>query len=145
MGRGGELHALTGQARADRQRDSEVRLAGAGRPEQDHVLAGVQEVQLAEMLDDGLLDAALEGEVELLQRLAGREAGGLDAALAAVAVAGGDLGGEQRLGEALIAPLLLAGAVGQHRQRARRGRRLQRSEQVRQLRGGSAHAGIRAS
>ena len=119
-----------------------MRLAGAGRAEQDHVLARVQEVELAEVLDDGLLHAALEGEVELLQRLAGGEAGGLDAALAAVAVARGDLGGEQRLGEALIAPLLLAGAVGEHRQRPRGGRRLQRAEQVRQLGRGPAHAGI---
>jgi hypothetical protein len=82
---------LAGEAGADRQRDLTVRLAGAGRAQEDHVLAGVQEVELSEMLDDGLLDRALEGEVELLQRLAGREAGGLDAAFAAVAVAGGDL------------------------------------------------------
>ena len=39
------------------------------------------------------------------KRLAGGEPGGLDPALAAVAVAGGDLGAEQHLGEALIAPL----------------------------------------
>ena len=58
-------------------------------PSRIDVLARVQEVELAEVLDDRLLDAALEGEVELLQRLAGGEAGGLDAALAAVAVAGG--------------------------------------------------------
>ena len=81
----------------------------------------------------GLLDRALEGEVELLQGLAGREAGGLDPALAAVAVARGDLGGEQRLGEALVAPLLLAGALGELRQRPGGGRRLQRAEQVREL------------
>src|SRR4051812_33984296 len=69
------------------------------RAEQDHVLPGVQEVELPEVFDDGLLDRALEGEVELLQGLAGREPGGLDPALAAVAVAGGDLGRQQRLGE----------------------------------------------
>src|SRR4051794_5825887 len=68
-------------------------LAGAGRSEQDHVLAGVQEVELPEVLNDRLLDRALEGEVELLQGLAGGEPGGLDAALAAVAVARGHLGG----------------------------------------------------
>jgi hypothetical protein len=67
----------------------------------------VQEVQLAEVLDHGLLHAALEGEVELFQRLAGGEGGRLDAALAAVAVARGDLGCEQRLGEAFVAPLFL--------------------------------------
>ena len=84
-----------------------------GRAEQDHVLFGVEEVELAEVLDHLLLDRALEGEVELLQGLAGWEAGGLDAALAAVALARGGLGREQRLGEPLIAPLLGAGALGQ--------------------------------
>jgi hypothetical protein len=38
----------------------------------------VQEVELPEVLDHLLLDAALEGEVELLQRLVGREPGGAD-------------------------------------------------------------------
>jgi hypothetical protein len=75
-------------------------------------------------------------------RLASGEPRGLDPALAAVAVARGDLGREQRLGEALIAPGLLAGAVGEHRQRARGGRRLDRAEQVRELGGGLGHAGI---
>src|SRR3954453_14585607 len=120
-------------------------LAGAWRAEEDHVFARVQEVELAEMLDDGLLDAALEGEVEFLQRLAAGEAGGLDAALAAVAVARGDLRGEQRFSEALIAPLLLAGALGERGQRPGCRGRLQRAEQVRQLGCGPAHAGITAS
>jgi hypothetical protein len=39
------------------------------------------------MLDDLAADRALEGEVELLERLACREACGLDATLAAVALA----------------------------------------------------------
>jgi hypothetical protein len=133
FGRGGERDALAGQAGADRDGDRQVGLAGAGRAEQDDVLARVQEVELAEMLDDLALDAALEGEVKLLERLARREACGLDAALAAVAVPGGDLGREQRLGEALIAPLLLARALGELGERAGGGRRLQRPEQVRKL------------
>ena len=53
-----------------------------------------------------------------------------------------DLGREQRFGEALIAPLLLAGAVGEHGQRPGGRRRLQRPEQVRQLGRRPAHAGI---
>src|SRR5438128_6942968 len=92
-------------------------LAGSGRSQQHNVLLGVQEVELAEVLDHLLFDRALEGEVELLERLAGGEARRADAALAAVRVAGGGLGGEQRLREALIAPLLGAGALGELRQR----------------------------
>ena len=114
-----------------------------GGSEEDHVLFGVQEVELAEVLDHGLLHDALEGEVELLQRLAGGEPRGADPALAAVRLAGGDLGGEQRLGELLIAPLLRAGALGELRQRPGRGGRFQLAEQVGQL-GGVAHA-IKAS
>ena len=84
FGGGRELHALAGEARADREGDREVCFAGAGRSEEDHVLFAVQEVELPEMLNDRLLDAALEGEVELLQRFAGGEPGGLDPPLAAV-------------------------------------------------------------
>ena len=51
LGRGRELHALAGQARADPEGGRDVGLAGAGRAEQDHVLAGVEEVELAEVLD----------------------------------------------------------------------------------------------
>jgi hypothetical protein len=47
----------------------------------------VEEVELAEVQDRGLLDRALEAEVELLERLARGEARGLDPCLAAVAVA----------------------------------------------------------
>jgi hypothetical protein len=54
-----------------------VRLAGAGRSEQDDVLASGEEVELAEMQDGVAPQRGLEGEVELLDRLARREAGGL--------------------------------------------------------------------
>jgi len=144
FGGGGEGDPLAGQAGPDRDRDRQVCLAGAGRPEQDDVVAGVQEVELAEVLDHLPLDRALEGEVELLERLAGREAGRFDPRLAAVALPGGDLGREQGLGEALVAPFLLARPLGQPGQRPGGGRRLQRPEQVGQLRG-LGHAGISRS
>jgi len=99
----------------------------------------VQEVELPEMLDHGLVHRALKGEVELLQRLAGGEPRRLDPPFAAVAVAGADLGPEQRLGEPLIAPLLLAGPVGERGQRPGRGRRFQRAKQMRELRRCAAH------
>jgi hypothetical protein len=88
LGGGGERDALAGQTGADRERDREVGLAGPGRTEQHDVLLGVQEVELAEVLDHLSLDGALEGEVELLERFARREAGRLDPALAAVALPG---------------------------------------------------------
>jgi hypothetical protein len=71
FGRSAEKDALAGQARANRQGNREVGLAGAGRAKEDHVFAGVQEVELPEMLDNLLLDRSLEGEVELLQGLSG--------------------------------------------------------------------------
>ena len=113
-------------------------LAGPGRAERDDVGALVQEVELAEVLDHLLFHAALEGEVELLQRFAGGEAGLADARLAAVALPRGGLGREQRLREPLIAPFLLAGAFGELRQRAGGGGRLEQPEQVCEL-GVGAH------
>jgi hypothetical protein len=94
--------------------------------------------------EERLLDGALEAEVELLERLAGGEAGLLDPALAAVRLTGGDLGREQCFGEPLVAPLLLPRSLGQLRQRPRRCRRFQGAEQVGEL-GLLAHAGISAS
>jgi hypothetical protein len=99
-----------------------------------------QEVELAEVQDRVAADRVLKAEVELLERLAGGEARGLDAGLAAVAVAAVDLGLEQRGGEALKAPLLLAGAVGELGQGAGRGRRFERAEEMREFAVGAAHA-----
>jgi uncharacterized repeat protein (TIGR01451 family) len=58
------------------------------------------------VLDHLTLDRALEAEVELLKCLSGREARRLDARLAAARVAREHLGLKQRLGEALVAPVL---------------------------------------
>ena len=140
FGRGAERDAVAGEAGADPQRDREVGLAGAGRAEQDDVLFAGEEVELAEVQDGVARDRGLEGEVELLERLARREPRGLDAGLAAVAVAAVGLGLEQRRGELLIAPFLGAGAVGELGQRPRGGRRLELAEQVRELGVGAAHA-----
>jgi hypothetical protein len=144
LGRGREGDTLAGEAGADAERDREVRLAGAGRAQEDDVVFGGEEVELAEVEHERLLHRALEAEVELLQRLAGGEARLLDPALAAVRVARGDLGRKQRFGEALVAPLLGAGPLGELRQRPGGGRRLQRAEEMGQL-GLRAHAGISAS
>jgi hypothetical protein len=55
-----------------------VRVAGAGRAEQNDVLLAGEEVELAEMQDGLAPQRGLEGEVELLEGLARRESGGLD-------------------------------------------------------------------
>jgi hypothetical protein len=115
-----------------------------GRAEQHDVLAAVKEVQLAEVQDSVALERGLEGEVELLDRLARRKPRGLDAALAAVAVAAVGLGLEQGGGELLKRPFLGAGAVGELGQRPGGGGRLELAKQVRELGRRAAHA-IRAS
>ncbi len=51
LGRRLEHDAVPGETRADAQRDRQVRLAGAGRAEQNDVLAAGEEVQLAEVQD----------------------------------------------------------------------------------------------
>jgi len=94
--------------------------------------------------DKRLLDRALEAEVELLERLAGGEAGLLDARLAAVRVPRGLFGGEQRFGEALVAPLLGAGPLGQLGEGAGGSRCFHGAEEVGEL-GRLGHAGMRRS
>src|SRR4051794_41126165 len=54
-----------------------MRLARAGRSEQDNVLAAGEKVELAAIQDGLAPQRRLEGEVELLQRLACREPRGL--------------------------------------------------------------------
>ena len=79
FGGGGEHDAVAGVAGADRQADGEVGLAGAGRAEEHDVVAGGDEVEGAEVGDDVTLEGALVVAVELVEALAGREAGGADA------------------------------------------------------------------
>jgi hypothetical protein len=117
-----------------------VRLAGARRAEEHDVLLAGEKVELREMQHLVASQARLEREVELLDRLAGGEPRGLDPPLPAVAVAAVDLGLHQGGGELFIAPVLLAGAVGELRQRPGRRWRLQRAEQVGELRRRAAHA-----
>ena len=63
---------------------------------------------------DGLpAQAAGVVEVELFQRLAGREPGGPDPALAAVGLAGGDLALQAGDEELLMGPVLSPGPLGE--------------------------------
>ena len=127
---GGERDAVAGLAGLDRQRDREVRLAGAGRAEEADVAVLGDPGELGEVQDQRAFGAGLGGEVEVLERLVGGEGGVADALARAGGVAREDLGLEQRLEELLVGPALLA--------RPRRGllealqdaRRLQLREQV---------------
>ena len=84
-----------------------------GGPGEDHVLAGGDEVQGAQVRHGVAFEAAGVVEVELLQALAGGEPGMADAPLAAVGLAGGDLALQAGGQELLVAPALSAGPLGQ--------------------------------
>src|SRR3979409_2594095 len=119
-------------------------LAGPGRTEQHDVLLAEQEVELCQVQHHVLLQRTLKGPVELLQGFAAGEARVTDAGLAAVVLTRAGLARKQRLGEALVAPLFAARALGELGQRARRGRCFERAEEVAKL-GGGAHAGMSRS
>jgi hypothetical protein len=122
-----------GLAGADRQPNGEVGLAGAGWAEEHHVVPGGDEVQGAQVRDDLAFQAAGVVEVELLQTLAGREAGGPDAALPTVGFAGRDFplqAGGQKL---LMRPGLGLGPLSKAGHRLAQGGRLQRPGQVNDL------------
>jgi hypothetical protein len=88
------------------------------------------------MGDHVAFEAALVVEVEVFEALAGRQARGADAVLAAVVLAGGDLALETGGQELLVAPVLCAGPVGQTLDRRRQRWRLERPTQVRDVAGG---------
>jgi hypothetical protein len=83
--------------------------------------------------DDLAVEAAGVVEVELLQALAGREAGVADAALAAVGFSCGDLALQAGGQELLMGPALSPGPVGQPGHRLAQGRRLERPGEEREL------------
>ena len=90
-----------------------------GGPRNTTLLASAVKSRVAEVGDDVALEGALVAEVEVLEGLAGREAGGADAGLAAVVLAGGDLAFEAGGEELLVAPALGPGPLGEPVDRAR--------------------------
>ena len=77
-------------------RTREVGLAGAGRAKEHHIPSEGDKAQGAQVGDDVAFEPAGVVEVEFLQRLAGRESGGPDAALAAVGLPCGDFPSPRR-------------------------------------------------
>jgi hypothetical protein len=89
------------------------------------------------------LGRGLGGEVEVLERLAGREGGGADPVPGTGGVAGEDLRLRQRFEEALVGPLLAPRLLGDPLQALADPGRLQLPDQVGQAlarRGLRAHA-----
>jgi hypothetical protein len=119
----------------------QMRLARARRPQEDDVLLRHHEVELAEVGDDVAAHRALVLEVELVEALAGGEAGGPDPGLAAMAGPRGDLALEAGREVRLVAPALVPGALGEAGARVEEGRRLERPAEVGQVRSrrGQAH------
>lgn len=127
LGGGGERDPVAGLAGADAQPDGQVRFAGAGRAEEDDVLLGGDEVQRAQVGDRLAFEGALMVEVEVFQRFSGREAGGPDAAFAAVGLAGGNLALQAGDQELFVGPRFAASSFGQPLDRRGQRGRLQRT------------------
>lgn len=72
---------LTAPRRLDPERDRQIGLPGSGWPEEDDVLGLGQEVELGEVGDERPVDGTRDREVEVVEGLRRREAGGLDRAV----------------------------------------------------------------
>jgi len=78
----------------DAESDAEMRLAGAGWPQEDHVVGLAQEVELVEMGDLLVGDGPLVGEVEVVEGLDLWKPDGFDSVLATVGFTRCDFFGE---------------------------------------------------
>jgi hypothetical protein len=141
FGGGGESGAVPGLAGADAQADGQVGLAGAGRAEEYHVVAGGDEVQGAQVGDGLAFERAGVVEVEFLQALAGGEPGGADAAFAAVGFAGGDFALQAGGEEFLMRPAFGAGALGEAFHGSGQGRGFESAGEIGQFAGHVPAAG----
>jgi hypothetical protein len=111
--RGGEGDAVPGLSGLDRQPDGQVGLAGSGRPQEYDVGGLGQEGSGAEVGDHVPVECGLVIEVEVLQRLTGRETGRADAGRRAGGFAGGDLPGQYGRQILFVSPAGVAGLLGQ--------------------------------
>src|SRR6185312_7218038 len=112
-------HWVPGLAGPDAQADGQVRFPGPGRAEEHHVLFAGDEGESAQMRDLVAFHRSLVVVVELLQTLAGREAGGPDPAFTTVGLAGGDLSLQAGGQELLVGPGLGSGPFGETLDRVR--------------------------
>src|SRR5829696_9750921 len=107
-------------------------LAGAGRAEEADVGGLLDPGELREVADQWAFGAGLGGEVEVLQRLGRREAGGADALAGTGGLAREHLCLAERLEELLVGPALGPRALGRDLESLEDAGRLERAQQVRQ-------------
>jgi len=112
-GCGIEEDPVAGLGRLDADPDREVGFAGAGRPEQDHVLGFGEEHAGAQVGDEVPVCGGLVVEVELLEVLVRGEPCGLDPGRRAGGFAFGDFTGEDRGQVLLVRPAGVPGLVAE--------------------------------
>src|SRR5712691_3256666 len=110
-GRRREEHAIPALDRLEAQPDGQVRLADAGRPEEDDILAVLDEVTATERLDLLLVERGLIVEVEGLQALHEREAREMGAHRDVLGRLRGDLLREEGVEEVGVRGLLGRGVL----------------------------------
>src|SRR5215831_10899609 len=104
---GEEEHRVAGLDRLDPERDGQMRLADAGRAEQDDVLGALDEAETSQLADLLAIDRRLKVEIELLQALHPGEPGELEAALHPALVPAAPLGLEGLGEKALVVEIAL--------------------------------------
>ena len=121
---------MPGLARPDAESGGQVGLAGPGWAGEPHVVPGGHEVEGAEVGDGVPLEGVLVGEVEVVERLPGRESGGPDPDLPAVGRPGGHLTFQAGSQELLVGPVLAPSPFAQAIDGGCQGRRLEGPAQV---------------
>src|SRR5262249_31177591 len=106
-------HPVAGLTRSDPDADRQVRLAGARRTEEHHVVFGDHEIQCPEVSDSVAFESAGVVEVKLLQRLSRWKPRGPDTALTTMGFPCGHLTLQTRHQELLMRPGLSARPLGQ--------------------------------
>jgi hypothetical protein len=129
----GERDPVAAAGRLDGQRDRQVGLAGAWWAEEHDVVGLQQEVELGEVGDELLADRPLEGEVEVVQGLDGRQPGRLDSGCPTRGLPRNDLLLEHGGQVTLVVPALGAGPLGQRPGRSPDAWRLQHAGEVDEL------------
>jgi hypothetical protein len=96
VGERGVVDAAATLGRGDGEAHGQVRLPDARRPEEHDILASLDEAQRVEALELVAFDARLEAEVEVRERLHGRESRGPHGGLQPPLIAQRDVAAEER-------------------------------------------------